>query len=173
MSTRVHSWSKFINCKDLSYKHTSHGRSRPKVPLHLAVSFFLFFERFFSHYFRFLISWWPLCRHLSLMRMILHCFQIPWTHGNHRLSCYHLVSWTLMNMSRSPLLLVQRGDDEITNTVAMLDRIDTNSESKDLQTKILRIDSLNLNSMFRGIIGGSGGLPCCTRVWCSTTAHKQ
>ena len=69
-----------------------------------------------------------------------------------------------MNMSRSPLLLVQRGDDEITNTVAMLDRIDTNSESKDLQTKILRIDSLNLNSMFRGIIGGSGGLPCCTRV---------
>ena len=69
-----------------------------------------------------------------------------------------------MHMSRSPLPLVERGDDEITNTVAMLDRIDTNSESKELQTKSLQINSLDINSMCRGIIGGLGGLRFCIRV---------
>ena len=84
------------------------------------------------------------------------------------------VWWVELRRCRGlPSFWFNRGDDEITNTVAMIDRIDTNSESKDLQTKILQINSLDINSMCRGIIGGSCGLGFCTRVWCSTTAHKQ
>ena len=168
-----HSMLEFINCNDPRYKHTSHGWSRLEVPFPLAVSFFLF-EHYYSHYFRSLILWWPLLCRSCLMRMIRLWCRIPRSSDNRLHFFYRLVSWILTLTLRSLLLLVQRGgDDELTDTVAMLDRIDTSSESKDLLTKIIRITSMDINSMCRGIIGGSGGLHFCTRTRCSTTAHKQ
>ena len=67
------------------------------------------------------------------------------------------------------------GDDVIMSTIAMLNKIDTSgkSDSKDIQTSILRISRNELDQMCRGVIGGSNGSRFCTRVGCAVLSHKQ
>lgn len=64
------------------------------------------------------------------------------------------------------------GDDEMTDTVNMLDRIDTGSNNQGHKTKLIRILSTQVKHMCRGVIGGSNGLRFCTKHNCSVSSHN-
>ncbi len=59
------------------------------------------------------------------------------------------------------------------DTVDMLNRIGTDGSKQGLLCKLVRITSQDVNSMCKGIIGGSNGLRFCIKTNCCTTSHQK
>ncbi len=62
---------------------------------------------------------------------------------------------------------------DMTDTVEMLNCIDTGSSSKGLFSKLVRISASSINTICRGSIGGSNGLRFCTKSDCRIASHKH
>ncbi len=64
-------------------------------------------------------------------------------------------------------------DVDMKDTVDMLNRIETSESKQGLLCKLVRITGHNINSMCKGVIGGSNGLRFCIKTNCRTISHQK